>query len=159
MIDHVSVRVQDLEKALAFYRVALAPVGYDVLMEFPDTVGLGAGGKPDLWLSKTDKPVNPVHVSFACDRMRVDAFHRAALEAGGTDNGPPGVRADYHPNYYAAFVLDPEGNNLEAVCHVDPNAVVATPSAMRARPARKAAPRKAAARKPAKKPVAKKAVA
>src|SRR5581483_4083976 len=118
MIDHISLRVQDYPRAKAFYSAALAPLGYQVVMEFPGTVGLGAGGKPDFWISQTDKVANPVHLAFSCARPQADAFHAAALAAGGSDNGQPGVRPDYHPNYYAAFVLDPEGNNIEAVCHV-----------------------------------------
>ena len=137
MIDHVSVRVQDFGRLLAFYREALAPIGYQVIMEYPGAVGLGADGKPDLWLMQTDQPLNPTHIAFSADRAAVDAFHAAALAAGGTDNGPPGLRADYHPHYYGAFVRDPEGNNVEVVCHADPDA--------------KPAPVKTAARKSARK--------
>ena len=89
-------------------------------MEFPGYCGLGERGKPDLWITLTDKAVLPTHLAFRTDRARVDAFHAAALAAGGVDNGPPGLRADYHPHYYAAFVIDPEGNNIEVVCHDPP---------------------------------------
>jgi len=147
MIDHVSVRVQDFSRAVEFYRAALAPLGYSVLMEFPGAAGLGTPGKPDVWLMQTDKALNPTHVALSSQRSMVDAFHAAALAAGGTDNGPPGVRADYHPHYYAAFILDPEGNNIEVVSHADPSAKPAAPP--------RAVARKVAARKPA----AKKAVA
>ncbi|HXJ23319.1 MAG TPA: VOC family protein [Polyangia bacterium] len=147
MIDHVSVRVQDFSRAVEFYRAALAPLGYSVLMEFPGAAGLGTPGKPDVWLMQTDKTLNPTHLALSSGRAMVDAFHAAALAAGGTDNGSPGVRADYHPHYYAAFILDPEGNNIEVVCHADPNA----------KPA--AAPRPAARKVAARKPAAKKAVA
>jgi|1186.fasta_scaffold1236160_2 catechol 2,3-dioxygenase-like lactoylglutathione lyase family enzyme len=123
MLDHVSIHVQDFRRALAFYRAALAPLGYKVVMEFPEVAGLGEKGKPDFWIGRTDKPVNPVHVAFAASRQAVTAFHAAAVAAGGVDNGPPGLRPDYHPNYYGAFVLDPDGNNLEAVCHVAPGPV------------------------------------
>jgi catechol 2,3-dioxygenase-like lactoylglutathione lyase family enzyme len=148
MIDHVSVRVMDISRSVAFYKAALAPLGYDVLMEFPGTAGLGTPGKPDVWLMQTDKPLNPTHLALSSERELVDAFHAAAVAAGGTDNGPPGVRADYHPNYYAAFILDPEGNNIEVVCHADPNArpVSSRPAA------RKAAARRPAARKAVAKP-------
>jgi catechol 2,3-dioxygenase-like lactoylglutathione lyase family enzyme len=121
MLDHISLRVQDHSRAVAFYRAALAPLGYRVLMEFPGAAGLGAG-MPDFWLMATEQPLNPTHVAFSADRSTVDVFHAAALTAGGTDNGPPGLRADFHPHYYAAFVRDPEGNNVEVVCHTDPNA-------------------------------------
>jgi len=138
MLDHVSLQVEDLPRALAFYKAALAPIGYTVAMEFPNAAGLGEGGKLDLWIAVTDKPLRPLHLAFRSNRQRVDAFHAAALQAGGTDNGPPGVRTDYHPHYYAAFVFDPEGNNIEVVCH-DPPA------------AQKQPPARAAARRPAKK--------
>jgi len=119
---------------------------------------LGERGKPSLWITLTDKTVLPTHLAFRTDRARVDAFHAAALAAGGVDNGPPGLRADYHPHYYAAFVIDPEGNNIEVVCHDPPGARRLAPE----RPARAAAsPRRPAkkvkkpARKPAKKAAAK----
>ena len=149
MLDHVSLRVQDFSRAVAFYRAALAPIGYRVAMEFPGTAGLGERAMPDFWITLTDKPLLPMHVAFRTDRARVDAFHAAALAAGGIDNGPPGLRADYHPNYYAAYVLDPEGNNVEVVCHDAPGARKAAPSraASPRRPAKKV---KKAARKPAR---------
>src|SRR5512137_1190692 len=110
MIDHVTLRVRDLAAAKAFYAAALAPLGYKVGMEFPEGAGLGAGGKLDFWLVE-DTAARPHHLAFSApDHAGVDAFHAAALAAGGTDNGPPGLRLDYHPNYYAAFVLDPSGH-------------------------------------------------
>jgi catechol 2,3-dioxygenase-like lactoylglutathione lyase family enzyme len=149
MIDHVSVRVQDFPRLVAFYREALAPIGYQVLMEYPGAVGLGADGKPDLWLMKTEQSLNPTHVALAApEREPIDAFYAAGLAAGGSDNGPPGLRLDYHPTYYAAFVRDPEGNNIEVVCHTPPGA------ARIARPASKGkakAKKKVAAKKPAAK--------
>ena len=149
MLDHVSLRVADFQRALAFYRAALAPIGY-VVMEFPGYVGLGEPGKPDLWITLTDKTVLPTHLAFRTDRARVDAFHAAALAAGGVDNGAPGVRADYHPHYYAAFVIDPEGNNIEVVCHDPPG--LRKPVPARAAPARRPAKKvKKPARKPARK--------
>jgi catechol 2,3-dioxygenase-like lactoylglutathione lyase family enzyme len=118
-IDHVTIKVKDLAKAKAFYAAALAPLGYTVLMEWEGKfLGLGVGGKPDLWLGKYEETAPPAHVAIhAGSKQNVDAFHVAALAAGGKDFGAPGIRAEYHPGYYGAFVLDPEGNNLEAVIH------------------------------------------
>ena len=104
-------------------------------MEFPDTVGFAAGGKIDFWLTRTDKPLNPTHIAFSGDRSMVHAFHAAAIAAGGGDHGAPGLRAEYHPNYYGAFVLDPEGNNIEAVCHEPESAAKKPKSAPRKKPA------------------------
>jgi catechol 2,3-dioxygenase-like lactoylglutathione lyase family enzyme len=117
VIDHVNIGVSDLAASRAFYERALAPLGYAVLMEMPYGIGLGKDGKPDLWISN-DRPVSgPLHVALAApDRATVDAFHREALAAGGRDNGAPGLRP-YHPTYYGAFALDPDGNNVEAVSH------------------------------------------
>jgi catechol 2,3-dioxygenase-like lactoylglutathione lyase family enzyme len=119
MLDHISLRVQDHSRAVAFYRAALAPLGYRVLMEYPGAAGLGAG-MPDFWLMTTEHPINPTHVAFSADRATVDAFHAAALAAGGRDNGAPGLRPQYSDGYYGAFVLDPDGHNIEAVCHGEP---------------------------------------
>ena len=151
MIDHVSVRVQDFSRLLAFYRDALAPIGYSVIMEYPGAVGLGAQGKPDLWLMQTEQAVNPTHVALSSARRDlIDAFHAAGLAAGGTDNGPPGLRADYHPTYYAAFVRDPEGNNIEVVCHAPPQAPRTAKAARPAAKGKAKARKKSAAKKPAK---------
>jgi catechol 2,3-dioxygenase-like lactoylglutathione lyase family enzyme len=158
MIDHLTVHVSDLDRSLAFYAAALAPLGYVVIMEFPGAAGLGAGGKPDLWLAPSASIV-PTHVAFAADRASVAAFHAAAVAAGGRDNGQPGLRAQYHPNYYGAFVLDPDGNNIEAVCHAPPVAP-GTKKAPAQKAAKKAPAKKAVAKKaPAKKAAAKKAPA
>jgi catechol 2,3-dioxygenase-like lactoylglutathione lyase family enzyme len=120
MIDHLTVRVRDYEKAKAFYAAALRPLGYELVMEFDRTCGLGAGGKPDLWLT-ADPDARPMHFALvARDRKAVDAFYAAAIGAGAKDNGKPGIRKDYHPGYYAAFVLDATGHNVEAVCHEHP---------------------------------------
>ncbi|MGE0029364.1 MAG: VOC family protein [Thermoleophilia bacterium] len=118
MLDHVILNVTDIAAARAFYDAALAPLGLGVVMEFGPGAGYGVAGKPGFWVSERDAPSAPVHVAFAAeDRAAVDAFHAAALGAGGRDNGAPGLRPHYHPAYYAAFVLDPDGNNIEAVTH------------------------------------------
>lgn len=118
MIDHIVVRVKDFKKSRRFYEAALAPLGYRVLKEFPGWVGLGVGDKTDLWIAQEEPLTTGVHLAFASrDRRTVDAFHAAAMKAGAKDNGAPGLRKDYHPHYYGAFALDPEGNNIEAVCH------------------------------------------
>jgi len=125
MIDHTGIHVQDLALSLAFYKAALAPLGYGVRLSLPDAVGFGAvppapGDDPggDFWLTRAT-PMEPrSHIAFrAHSRAQVDAFHSAALQAGGTDNGPPGLRPHYHAHYYAAFVHDPDGYNIEAVFH------------------------------------------
>jgi catechol 2,3-dioxygenase-like lactoylglutathione lyase family enzyme len=118
MIDHTGLTVSDVVRSKSFYRAALAPLGYAMLMEFEQFAGFGMPPKPDFWIGG-GKPNDPaVHVAFRAEtRAAVDAFHRAALSAGARDNGPPGLRPHYHANYYAAFVLDPDGHNVEAVCH------------------------------------------
>jgi catechol 2,3-dioxygenase-like lactoylglutathione lyase family enzyme len=118
MIDHVTANVSDFEQAKRFYEQALAPLGYSVQMEFENAAGFGTGqGIPDFWIgSSSDR--GATHVAFsASDRRSVDRFHEAAIAAGGRDNGAPGVRPHYHETYYAAFVHDADGNNIEAVCH------------------------------------------
>jgi catechol 2,3-dioxygenase-like lactoylglutathione lyase family enzyme len=120
MLDHTGFGVSDYERSRAFYEKALAPLGLTLLME---PVGAGAGfgkdGKPEFWITSRAPAVRGgLHVAFAVgSRATVDAFHAAALAAGGTDNGAPGVREIYHPHYYGGYVLDPDGNNIEAVCH------------------------------------------
>jgi catechol 2,3-dioxygenase-like lactoylglutathione lyase family enzyme len=122
MIDHVALNVKDKDISREFYEQALLPLGYEVIMDFPEGTGLGPEGKPIFWVARRDPVHTGVHIALHCaSRAMVDAFHAAALAAGGTDNGKPGVREQYHPAYYGAFVLDPDGNNIEAVCH-DPNA-------------------------------------
>lgn len=118
MIDHIGIAVADFDRSIAFYEKALAPIGYGVLKKFGPVAGLGAGGHATLWIAGTGAPKDQVHVALrAKSRSEVKAFYDAAIAAGGKDNGPPGVRAHYHPDYYAAFVLDPDGHNLEVVCH------------------------------------------
>jgi catechol 2,3-dioxygenase-like lactoylglutathione lyase family enzyme len=125
MIDHAGVSVSDFSASKDFYRAALEPLGYQVLMEVSaeltghgDAAGFGIAPKPDFWIGGGNPNVPPVHVAFrAADRAQVDAFYKAAIAAGGRDNGAPGLRPHYHPHYYGAFVLDPDGHNIEAVCH------------------------------------------
>ncbi len=125
MIDHAGVSVRDFAVSKAFYVSALGAFGYELLLEFSaaetgssDVAGFGVAPKPDFWIASGEPNVPPIHIAFrVANRGLVDAFHQAAMTAGGRDNGPPGVRAHYHPNYYGAFVLDPDGHNIEAVCH------------------------------------------
>jgi catechol 2,3-dioxygenase-like lactoylglutathione lyase family enzyme len=125
MIDHLGFSVSDYEAAKAFYSKGLAPLGYSPIMEVTQeqtghdpAAGFGADGKPDFWIGGEGGLNKPVHVAFLPkDRATVDAFYTAAMAAGGRDNGPPGLRPHYHANYYGAFVLDPDGHNIEAVCH------------------------------------------
>ena len=129
ILDHVSVNVSDYAASKKFYERALAPLGITMVMEFAEwnTGGFGRDGKPELWLSggttrfQTDAQravITPVHIALiAQDRAAIDAFYEAAIAAGGRDNGGPGLRPEYHPGYYGAFVLDLDGNNLEAVVH------------------------------------------
>jgi catechol 2,3-dioxygenase-like lactoylglutathione lyase family enzyme len=124
MLDHVGIEVSDYERSKAFYEEALAPLGVKPLMEFQSaSTGFGSdtehGPKPYFWIHSRGRPVvSGAHIAFAADdRDVVDAFHAAAVAAGGSDNGAPAPRPIYHPGYYGAFVLDPDGNNVEAVCH------------------------------------------
>jgi catechol 2,3-dioxygenase-like lactoylglutathione lyase family enzyme len=133
MLDHVSLRVADYDRSKRFYVAALASLGYTLAMETASGAGFRRGFIPDFWVKQGEPmsleapaaPLEPagcggpaVHVAFAGDnRTTVDAFYRAALAAGARDNGAPGLRPAYHPNYYGAFVLDPDGYNIEAVCH------------------------------------------
>jgi catechol 2,3-dioxygenase-like lactoylglutathione lyase family enzyme len=125
MIDHTGVVVSDFERSKQFYSVALGAIGYALIAEFPasvtghtDVAGFGEGGKADFWIYRGTPNDPPIHVAFRVEkRAAVDAFHRAAINAGARDNGAPGVRPHYHPNYYGAFALDPDGHNVEAVCH------------------------------------------
>ena len=125
MIDHIGMPVADITRATEFYLKALAPLGIAIVMQVSAeetghgaAVGFGANWKPFFWIGEGERQVGHVHVAFAADsRSAVDAFYAAALAAGAKDNGPPGLRPHYHANYYGAFVLDPDGNNVEAVCH------------------------------------------
>jgi len=114
-VDHVGLNVTDYDKAKKFYVAALAPLGLAVLQDYGNVIGVG-GDFPFLWISAGD--AGHVHLAFRAEsRQQVDAFHAAALKAGGKDNGKPGLRPEYHENYYGAYVLDADGHNIEAVCH------------------------------------------
>jgi len=117
MYDHVSLKVKDGVKSRKFFQRTLAPLGYKVIDESEGGAGFGAKDASALWIAQ-GRPHEPaLHLAFAAPgRAEVDAFYKAALDAGGRDNGRPGIRESYGPNYYAAFVLDPDGNNIEAVC-------------------------------------------
>ena len=126
MFDHLGFDVSDFNRSKAFYDQALAPLQIAVLMGGDGWAGYGKtadsrshqAGKPSFWLTQGERPSGGLHVAFAAEtRAEVDAFYAAAIAAGGKDNGPPSIRAQYHPTYYGAFVLDPDGNNIEAVCH------------------------------------------
>jgi catechol 2,3-dioxygenase-like lactoylglutathione lyase family enzyme len=128
VIDHIGLAVADMKRAWAFYLNALKPLGIVVIKEVSaeETGGeahahFGAGGKPFFSIGTGTKPKGGAHVAFAArTRAEVDNFYKAALSAGGRDNGPPGPRPHYHATYYGAFVFDPDGNNIEAVCHAAP---------------------------------------
>jgi len=121
MLDHISIGVRDIKRARGFYDAALAPLGYRCVSDYGTMLGYGAG-QAALWVGEANRPVaadpeSGLHICFtAPTRQSVDAFYAAALKAGGTDNGKPGLRTDYGPNYYAAFVVDPDGYRLEAYC-------------------------------------------
>jgi len=132
MIDHVGMPVSDIARATAFYLKALAPLGIGIVMQVSAeqtgngaAVGFGADQKPFFWIGEAPVSGNSrVHIAFAAEsRADVDAFYQAGLAAGGKDNGAPGLRPRYHANYYGAFVLDPDGNNIEAVCHAPAEAL------------------------------------
>jgi len=118
IIDHIGLGVGDYEESKLFFRRALAPLGIELVAEVHGWAGFGKGGKPEFWFGVDGQKQKPMHIAFNADnRDQVRAFHAAALAAGGTDNGPPGIREIYHPNYFGAFVLGPDGHNVEAVCH------------------------------------------
>lgn len=125
MIDHIGFGVSDMERSMAFYTAALRPIGVGLIMEVTAeqtgagaAAGFGSDGKPFFWFGEGGPVATGVHIALtAQNRNDVDAFYKAALAAGGKDNGGPGVRPHYHEHYYGAFVIDPDGNNIEAVCH------------------------------------------
>lgn len=124
MIDHITFGVTDIARSTAFYSQALAPLGIKRLFDVPEehsggvqVIGYG-DDRPWFWLAEQDATTGMLHIALqAKHRADIDAFHVAAIQAGGVDNGPPGLRPHYHPEYYAAFILDPDGHNIEAVCH------------------------------------------
>jgi catechol 2,3-dioxygenase-like lactoylglutathione lyase family enzyme len=120
MFDHVGLNVKDYAASRAFYEQTLAPLGYRVVVAFDEwkAAGFGTDEKPEFWIAEREPFGTGTHVAFTCEsRATVDALHDAALAAGGIDNGAPGLRPQYHPAYYGAFVHDLDGNNIEAVCH------------------------------------------
>ena len=122
MLDHIGLEVISYDASKVFYKTVLAPLGYDVVEETHGFCGFGPPGKPLFWVHELvgdrSSEAAPIHVAFAAvGRAAVDAFYAAAIEIGARDNGAPGLREIYHPNYYGAFVFDPDGNNIEAVCH------------------------------------------
>jgi len=125
MIDHTGIIVSDYSLSRDFYRSTLGAIGYELMYEIPasvtghtDVAGFGESSMPDFWISKGSPNKPPIHIAFRVNsRALVDAFYHAAIKAGGRDNGSPGLRPHYHPDYYGAFLLDPDGHNIEAVCH------------------------------------------
>lgn len=119
IIDHIGFVVSDPHRSKEFYSRCLAPLGIELVMEEQGWAGFGREGKPEFWFGPHGEPHKPMHIAFAADnRAQVRDFYEAAIAAGGSDNGAPGIREIYHPNYYGAFVLDPDGHNVEAVCHL-----------------------------------------
>lgn len=122
MLDHIGFNISSKPASRAFYDAALAPLGISRVMEFGDWLGYGRNNKPEFWIGKQKDGAHlqgVLHVAFtAGTRAEVDRFYQAGLAAGGRDNGAPGIREHYHPDYYAAFLIDPDGHNIEAVCHL-----------------------------------------
>lgn len=118
MFDHVGLKVKDVDASARFYKAALTPLGYGLISQDASGAGFGPPKAPALWLSRADGGKGGgTHVAFsAADHAAVDRFYKEGMKAGGRDNGKPGPRADYSPTYYAAFLIDPDGNNIEAVC-------------------------------------------
>jgi catechol 2,3-dioxygenase-like lactoylglutathione lyase family enzyme len=118
IIDHIGFAVSDYDRSKEFFCKALAPLGIELVMEYQGWAGLGKAGKPELWFGAHSESQRSMHLAFLAEnRAQVRAFYAAALAAGASDNGPPGIREYYHPNYYGAFVIGPDGHNIEAVCH------------------------------------------
>jgi len=118
IIDHIGMAISDLDKSKAFYAKALAPLHIELVAEVQGWAGFGRNGKPEFWFGEHEQNQHPMHIAFLAEnRKQVDRFYEAALSAGGRDNGKPGFREIYHPNYYGAFIFDPDGHNIEAVCH------------------------------------------
>lgn len=118
MFDHIGLGVSNYAESKGFFLKALQPLGVGIVMEGEHGLGIGQRGKPALWLFETSEKPAPLHLAFTAEsRKQVQEFYAAALAAGGKDNGAPGLRLHYHPNYYGAFVIGPDGHNVEAVCH------------------------------------------
>ena len=121
MLDHLTLTVRDLERSIAFYNRAFPALGYGLSMRFEQMAGFGTKTKPSFWLKAGSAPSQPMHLAFvAPSRLAVDRFHAEALAAGARDDGAPGLRPHYHPHYYGAFLIDPDGHPIEAVCHLAP---------------------------------------
>jgi len=120
IIDHIGIAISDYDKSKEFYSKALAPLGIKLLAEVQGWAGFGKEGKPEFWFGLNKEVQKPMHIAFlANSREMVNKFYKASLDAGALDNGKPGIREIYHPNYYGAFVIDPDGHNIEAVCHLE----------------------------------------
>ncbi|NHZ36254.1 VOC family protein [Massilia rubra] len=118
IIDHLGIAVSNSEHAKTFFTKALAPLGITIITEVKGWIGMGKQSKPEFWFGEHSATQSPMHIAFAAgSREQVRQFYAAALEAGAKDNGAPGIRAHYHPDYYGAFVIGPDGHNIEAVCH------------------------------------------
>lgn len=119
IIDHIGLAVTDYQQAKEFFTQALAPLGIELVMEVQGWAGFGRAGKPEFWFGAHKEPNKPMHIAFLAEnRAQVRAFYAAAIAAGGKDNGVPGIREIYHPHYYGAFIIGPDGHNIEAVCHL-----------------------------------------
>lgn len=119
MLDHIGLRTAQFDVLVRFYETILAPLGYTKLHAWEGGAGFGRDGSVPLWIHASEIKPTGIHIALSGENhAAVDAFYQAALGAGATDNGKPGLRTDYHPNYYGAFVTDPDGNNLETVCHL-----------------------------------------
>ena len=119
ILDHIGLSVSDASGSKDFFTKALAPLGITLVAEVEGWVGFGRQGRPQFWFGQGAAAQKPMHIAFAAEtRAQVRDFYAAALQAGGKDNGPPGIRTIYHPNYYGAFVIGPDGHNIEAVCHL-----------------------------------------
>ena len=117
IIDHIALAVADYERSKRFYLQCLAPLGLELVAEIDNWAGFGRDGKGEFWFGEGETARSPMHIAFAAeDRACVDRFHRAGLAAGAIDNGAPGLRPVYHDHYYGAFLIDPDGHNIEAVC-------------------------------------------
>lgn len=118
IIDHIEFNVAEFQNSKKFYLACLAPLGIELVVAVDGWAGFGKEGKPEFWFCAESSPQKPMHIAFIAEnRAQVDQFYAAAIAAGGVDNGAPGIRETYHPNYYGAFVFDPDGHNIEAVCH------------------------------------------